>query len=276
MTRDKMQTEFKLPLLLRLMQRIDFPHKLGICERLFGKKLSRSGTRWVQCANGVFWKLDLSNSSHRWCVFGDYEGASQMRWVRQWLKDGGHAVDSGANIGQMTLSMLPLEGVTIHAFEPTKSAGDWLEYCVHASALSKVRLIRSGLSSQPGRMAIQLDGARSTLRMDWYRNAGLETETVELIRLDDYLKKVGVSSVRLWKLDVEGHELEALAGASLSLDRKAIDAILIEVSESTFDDVKSFLAQKRYELFEISGTGSLGKFVGAVKHNFNLVAIPRR
>lgn len=271
-----MQTEFKIPMALQLMRQIDFPHKLGICERLFGKRLSRSGTRWVRCANGVLWKLDLDNSSHRWCVFGDYEGPEQMRWIRQWAKVGGHVVDSGANIGQMTLSLLPLKDLTIHAFEPTKSAGDWLESCVQANAVKNIRLIRSGLSSKRGRTAIQLDGARSTLRMDWYRSADLQTETVELIRLDDYLEEACVSSVRLWKLDVEGHELEALEGAAHALDRSAIDAILIEVSESTFDDVKAFLGQKGYDLFAISGGGSLGPFVGTVKHNLNLVAIPSR
>ena len=123
---------------------------------------------------------------------------------------------------------------------------------------------------------MQLDGARSTLRMDWYRNAGLQTETVELARLDDYLEEAGINSVRLWKLDVEGHELEALEGATHALARKVIDAILIEVSESTFDDVSAFLGQRGYDLFAISGDSSLRPFVGAVKHNLNLIAMPRR
>lgn len=269
-----METELRLPFTLRLVQRIDFPHKLGVCERLFGKQLQRLGIRWVRCANGVMWKLDLADPSHRWCVFGDYEGASQMRWLKRWLKHGGHVVDSGANIGQMTLSFLPFGGLTIHAFEPTRSAGDWLESCIRANALSNVRLVRSGLSSRPVKLPIQLNGPRSTLHMDWYSGHGLQTETVDLIRLDDYLDEAGINRVRLWKLDVEGHEVDALAGASHALERKIIDAILIEVSESTLDSVKALLRRSNYELLSILPNGSALPFVGAVKGTCNLLAVP--
>lgn len=270
-----MEPELRLPFTLRLLQRINFPHKLGVCERLFGTQLERSGTCWVRCANGVAWKLDLADASHRWCVFGDYEGARQMRWLKRWLESGGHVVDSGANIGQMTLSLLTLDGVTIHAFEPTRSAADWLESCLSANGLTNVRLVRSGLSSRRAKLPIQLNGSRSTLHLDWYLDKGLETETVDLVRLDDYLGEAGVSRVRLWKLDVEGHEADALAGALLALERKAIDAILIEVSESTMDSVKALLQGSDYALFSISRNGSALPFVGRVQGTCNLLAMPR-
>lgn len=269
-----MEPELRLPLALRLVQRIDFPHKLGACERLFGKRLQRSGICWVRCANGILWKLDLADSSHRWCVYGDYEGASQMRWIRHWLKDGGHVVDSGANIGQMTLSFLPLGDFTIHAFEPTRLAGDWLESCIRANALKNVRLVRSGLSSHSAKLPIQLNGPRSTLHLDWYRDHGLQTETVDLIPLDDYLKQLGISHVRLWKLDVEGHELEALSGASQALARRVIDAILIEVSRSTFEPVKALLRGTGNGLHSILRDGSTRPFDGTLSHTSNLVAMP--
>jgi len=232
------------------------------------------GVCWVRCSNGVLWKLDLSNSSHRWCVFGDYEGPVQMRWMNRWLAQGGHVIDSGANIGQMTLFLHKLVGVTIHAFEPTESAANWLEASVSENAASNIQIIRRGLSSSQRAMAIQLDGARSTLRMDWYAGAGLETELVELIRLDDYLEKKSLEKVRLWKLDVEGHELEALQGAARALKTGAIEAILIEISESTAETVSGYLASVGYGLFRISEKSTLEPFSGPVTHNSNFVAIP--
>src|SRR5438270_433228 len=63
-----------LPLPVRWLQPFDFPHKLGICERLFGKRLSVLGSCWVQTAAGISWKLDLANSTHRWIVYGKIEG----------------------------------------------------------------------------------------------------------------------------------------------------------------------------------------------------------
>jgi FkbM family methyltransferase len=183
-------------------------------------------------------------------------------------------VDSGANIGQMTLSLLPFERVTIHAFEPTRSAGDWLESCVRANALRNVRLVRYGLSSRPAKAPIQLNGPRSTLNLDWYRDHGLQTETVDLIPLDDYLNQAGISRVRLWKLDVEGHEPDALSGASQALERRAIDAILVEVSESTLDEVKALLGQCGYGMHSISSDGLTQPLTSDVKRTCNLVALP--
>jgi FkbM family methyltransferase len=271
-----MHQEVVLPRSLKWLRSFDFPHKLGICERLFGKRLGRLGTQWVRCANGLIWKLDLSDSCHRWCVFGDYEGPVQARWIRRWLEPGGQVVDSGANIGQMTQLFMLVPGVTVHAFEPTTAAADMLEASVGANAAQNVRIIRKGLSSAPGSMPIQLDGARSTLRTDLYKHKALKTEVIELMKLDDYMSQTGLARLRLWKLDVEGHELEALDGAAMSLGRQAIDAILIEVSESTYVAVRHRLADFGYALNVISSRSELMPFSGQVRCVRNLVAVPER
>lgn len=197
-----------------------------------------------------------------------------MDWLRSWLRNGGHVVDSGANIGQMTLSLAPLSSVTVHAFEPTNAAGDWLAECIEVNSFQNIRLIRNGLSSETCKMPIQLDDARSTLRMDWYQDKNLEVEEISLIALDDYLSDQNIDHVRLWKLDVEGHELQALKGAENSLAKGKIDAILIEVSQSTFEDVRQFLGQLKYRLHAITEGGNLKPFQGDITHNFNLVALP--
>ena len=92
-----------LPLPLTGLQPFDFPHKLGICERLFGKALAPHGIAWVHTAAGIAWKLDLTLNLHRWIVYGKYEGAPFLNWARQFLPRDGVVVDSGANIGQMLL-----------------------------------------------------------------------------------------------------------------------------------------------------------------------------
>jgi len=133
-------------------------------------------------------------------------------------------------------------------------------------------VLRCGLSSTACRLPIQLDEARSTLRMDWYQSAHLKQEIIDLIRLDDYLAQQEIGRVRLWKLDVEGHELLALQGAQAALTNGVIEAILIEVSESTFDVVKTFLESVGYGLYAISGETALTPFGGCPKHNMNLIA----
>ena len=199
-----------------------------------------------------------------------------MDWLRKWLRVGGHIVDSGANIGQMTLYIAPMPGVCLHAFEPTSVAGNWLADCVNANGFQNVRVVHSGLSCTTEHLPIQLDEARSTLRLDWYRDAHPKREVIGLILLDDYLVEQQVSRVRLWKLDVEGHELRALQGAKHSLLSGIIDAVLLEISEETFEDVKRFLTSVQYGLNSICPAGGLKPFDSPVRHNMNLVAIPLR
>ena len=68
-----------LPLPLTWLQPFDFPHKLGICERLFGKALARHGICWVPTAAGIDWKLDLTVVPHRWIVYGKVGGKQDNR-----------------------------------------------------------------------------------------------------------------------------------------------------------------------------------------------------
>ena len=88
-----------LPFSLSLLQPIDFPHKLGICERLFGKAIAPLGICLVKTGAGLVWKLDLANPTHRWIVYGKYEGASFLNWAKNYLPANGVVIDSGASIG---------------------------------------------------------------------------------------------------------------------------------------------------------------------------------
>jgi len=70
-----------LPLFLKWIQPINFFRKLRICERIFGKKLAANGICWIQTGSGIPWKLDLANPTHRWIVYGKYEG--HHFWIGQ-------------------------------------------------------------------------------------------------------------------------------------------------------------------------------------------------
>lgn len=162
----------ELPAVLRLLRRLPLPHKLGLLEKLYGQELGQLGIAWVVTANGVLWKLNLADACQRWIVFGDYEGSIQMSWLRHWLAPGGVVIDSGANIGQMLLYLAPLPGVDLFAFEPLPTAADWLDECLRHQPNWSVKVIRQGLSDSIGTLSMQIDGARSTTRSDWYGSKG--------------------------------------------------------------------------------------------------------
>lgn len=269
-----MNKTLKLPLGLIILRKLTFPHKLGILERLYGMRLAKHDKCWVSASNNVTWKLDLNDPTHRWIVYGDYEGDVQMNWLRQWLKNGGVVVDSGANIGQMLLYMAPLPGVEVHACEPLPSALSWLKECLSNYPNWKVSVVNKGLSEIEKKLPIQVDGTKSTARMDWYIDKKNPSITIDVIPLDKYTSEHNIGRVRLWKLDVEGHELPALRGAERSLREKRIEAVLVEVSESTRYSVIEFLSTVGYETYSIRRQGKLTRCDIDSKGNENILALP--
>jgi FkbM family methyltransferase len=262
----------KLPFGLGLLRHLPIPHKLGVLERLYGDRLKRNGIAWVSTSTRVLWKLNLADVCERWIVYGDYEGPGQMRWLRRWLSRGGTVIDSGANIGQVLLYLAPQPGVRWFAFEPLPVAADWLDECLALYREWSVEVVRSGLSDSAGTVHLQVDGARSTARMDWYKTKNLETLALPMTTLDRFLDEHGLDRVRLWKLDVEGHELNALEGARRHLEGHRIDAILIELTD--FDGVSRVLGDCGYVLHRIDRHGSARRFAGSDRPGGNLLALP--
>lgn len=263
-----------LPWSLRVLRRLPLPHKLGLLERCYGKRLAREGICWVVCANGVAWKLDLADACQRWMVYGDYEGGLMLNWLRRWLANGGVVVDSGANIGQMLLYLAPLADVSVFAFEPLPAACRWLRECLAVQQGWQVTVIEAGLAEQEKTLALQCDGARSTTRLDWYQGRRLEKIDIPMATLDAAMRNYGVNSIRLWKLDVEGGEYDALCGAEGYLQSKAIAAVLIETHPANFHRIRAYLAAFGYKLFLLQANGCLSEAEQAPQVTMNYLALP--
>jgi FkbM family methyltransferase len=247
----------RLPFLLRRLRHIPFPHKLGIMERIFGKRVAQLGTARVELENGIIWKLDLTEACHRWMVYGDYEGPHFIAWIKKWLESGGVVVDSGANIGQTLVYFAAQPYVEVFAFEPNDKAADWLEECLAYYPAWKVKVTRKGLDNMNTTREFQVAGAMSTTQLDWYVNKSLERILINVVRLDDYMIQNGINHIRLWKIDVEGAEVAALQGATRLLSEKAIDALIIELSTQTYPEVKAILSANGYQLYSIGKGGKL-------------------
>lgn len=255
---------------LRILRGLPLPRKLGVLDRLDGKRLASSGVAWISVSNGVRWKLDLTDPTQRWIVFGDYEGSVQMRWIRAWLAGGGTVMDSGANIGQMCLYVAPLAGVRVEAFEPFQEAREWLCECLRSYPDWRVRVHDFGLSSHPSSIVVQVDGARTTARMDWYAQNNLPQATINVEPLDSVASRHGFGGIRLWKLDVEGHELNALQGAKSLLRHKSIAALIVEIST---DAVVRCLADMGYRAHVFNSHGILEPVDGEGVRG-NVIALP--
>jgi len=144
------------------------------------------------------------------------------------LYDGGHqfrkgdiVVDAGARIGTFTAKISAAvgnEGKVI-AIEPEPGNFACLKKNIEANRLSNVVAIQKMLWSQTVRLALYLSGnaaAHSAYLDEFYSPTG-DSISVEAESLDDILSKLGIESVNLVKMDVEGSEIEALGGMNRTL-----------------------------------------------------------
>ncbi len=266
-----------LPASLLLLRSLPLPRKLGLLERLFGGRLASKGIAEVSLANGCVWTIDFGEVTHRWMVYGAYEGPVQMNWLKGWLKNGGVFIDSGANIGQFIVSLSASPGLRTFAFEPVCDQRRWLEGCLCRYPQWDVSVIPLGLGDDEQQAMIKLAGGRSTLRQDWYQGRQLTQELIELTTLDQFASREGIDRIRLWKLDMEGYEPKALAGAQQLLAQRRIDALLIEAQTATIPRIVEIFSAAGYGLYRLQGSGSLSAITESVwagGFEGNLIALP--
>ena len=246
-----------LPFPLVWLQPFDFPHKLGICDRLFGGALAHHKICWVQTAAGIPWKLDLTNPVHRWIVYGKYEGAPFLNWARQFLPPDGIVVDSGANIGQILIYLAHyVPQGKILAFEPGQEQADWLEECLAVNTTLPVELIRRGLGASATQLCLSSSGPNH-IHGYWSKVSETEGEPIEIVRLADELAARSIETVDLWKLDVEGYEVPAMQGVEELLKKQRIRAIYAEIGYQNSQRVLNYLEEFGYRCYLFDDNGKL-------------------
>ena len=252
-----MSRRIQLPIAVRLMRILEFPHKLGICERMFSDRLKRYGIGWVETAPGPIWKLDLANSTHRWIVYGVYEGPALLNWMKRNLPANPVIVDSGANIGQTALYFgTYFPKARVFSFEPGDYQANWLCECLARNSQLPVKVFRKGLSDSEKTLYLQKIGHECTHGgQNVVTSDGGAGDPIHVVRLIDVLKEEAVSAVDLWKLDVEGHELPALQGARDWLENKRIRALWIETLGENGRAITNFMGELGYRPCHLSRLG---------------------
>jgi FkbM family methyltransferase len=241
----------KLPRTLKVLRTLSLPHKYGVLERLYGKALNAHGIAFVEMAGGIRWKLDLRNPTHRWCIYESIFDPVTAKWLRENLRAGGVVIDSGANIGQALIEFARHSSVRIFAFEPLPKCQQWIEESLALNQDVVASVVPLGLWKQPGQLEFQvagtgdIHGAHATLRTDWYSEKEFARILIDLITLDEFAAAEGIESIRFWKLDVEGAELEALMGAETLLKEGKIQSLLVETNASK-SGVIQYMAQFGY------------------------------
>ncbi len=175
---------------------------------------------------------------------------------------GATVVDVGANEGEWTRMLLTHAGhrvSRIFAVEPSLA---------HATALSaindeRVTIVRHAIGSCTEERTLYTDlpgsGVASLYRRD-LSHLGISIsreERVSVITLDDLFDSQAIEKCDVLKMDIEGHELDALHGAQRALQRGKIKLLTFEMggcnveSRTYFRDFWTLLAGHGFEIHRI-------------------------
>ena len=195
-------------------------------------------------------------------------------WAEKILRRGDDVLDVGVNVGGVAIAFSRLVGEEgrVIGFEANPKLIPSIKADLRANHANNVHLVEAAAYSQSGlELKFALDpsfyASASTLIITEDMQA--EIITVKTRTLDDVCAEYNVKP-RLIKLDIEGAELEALKGATATLD--AYQPYIIFESIPDNPDLFSFLAARGYSFFD---TNSI-KMPPPLKRDFmhNFVAIP--
>ena len=188
----------------------------------------------------------------------------------------GTAIDVGANEGLYSYVLAKLFD-RVEAFEPNEAASaDLQDY-----ACPKINLHRVALSRSEGERTLHVpilaygvvsSGWGSLERETLPPSESVTTQIVQTRTLDSYR----FQDVVFIKIDVEGHELQVLEGATETIAR-CQPVILLEIKTTTRPAVFSFLEDRQFELFYL-WHGKLipvsADITGLPHENENFFAVP--
>ena len=197
--------------------------------------------------------LRAFNNQQNWDVRANGE-AYALRTIT--AATAGDVFDVGANEGQWASMALPIIGSRrLHCFEVALPAFDKMERTL--GGLPNVTLNNLGLGREQGSANLYFYPDSPDRTSAYEMNDGFKKEkvTAPFARGDDYVETHQVEQIAFLKIDVEGMEMDVLAGFETTLRRGAIKGIQFEhgpahvISRHFLKDFVDFLEPLQYTIF---------------------------
>ena len=164
-------------------------------------------------------------------------------------------VDVGANVGAYTLKIASdykSKGIKVIAIEAHPANYKALCKNIDINKFTNIHAINKAVSDHKGIVTMYERKFLKRIQPEWYTihetisghqldkrySIEVESDTLDAI-LDNY-------KVDFIKIDIEGAEVEALKGATNTLDR--LRKIIVEIHENNFDKVKHILEDHNFEI----------------------------
>jgi FkbM family methyltransferase len=187
---------------------------------------------------------------------GDYD--PKLTWLCQMvLRPGDTVLDVGANHGVVTAYAARLVGPvgTVHAFEPQRQLAELLARSMRRNAYAQVRVHPFALSSHDGQLPLLGSPSSSaTASLEAHGDAQSTLELVRVRRAAPVFESLALGSIRLLKVDIEGHEEAFFRGSLPYLRENTPDVVTFEShGNAPFQarPVVTILRSLGYDLFQV-------------------------
>ena len=237
--------------------------KIQVLSRLtankFMQKRLRRQSSFLQYLMGIGAGSDVSSSGEK----------TIFRKMEQMYSPPYCIFDVGANQGQfrdIALKTIKAQDFTIHSFEPGAKTFQILS---SGQKDERVKLNNVGIGRERGEMTLYYDRPGSGLasltkrKLDHFGIEFDRKEAVKIETIDNYCEQNHINRIHLLKVDIEGHELDAFAGAQKMFAAKAIDMVAFEFggcnidTRTFFQDFWYFFRNAQMDIFRITPSGHL-------------------
>ncbi len=188
--------------------------------------------------------------------------------MKKHLKPGDVFIDAGANVGYLSAVAAGLVGTSgqVHSFEPMPRYCGYINEIAELNPSYNIIVNNCALGDKNGHTTMYTHkgniGGSSIVQGLIPEEQQDKTITIDICRLDDYLRQRVVTNVSMIKIDTEGYELPIMTGAIryLEANRDNLPMIICEVSPHAFslvnsniDDFGNMMKELGYEPFCICG-----------------------
>ncbi len=194
--------------------RPDYPHSIA------------ANTYGFYCIPDIYEKREAPKI----LVRGEVYEADTIGLIRHLLQGGGDVISGGAFVGDFLPALHGAMGnsARLHTFEPNPFTRAATECTIALNGLKRVSLNPVAVGAEEAELSLQVTNAKGVALAGRSKIVGGEADgetlPVRVARLDDIVAKS--RKVSLIHLDVEGHEVPALQGASRILENHAPILIL--------------------------------------------------
>lgn len=177
-----------------------------------------------------------------------------IRFVRRWLRPGMRAVDAGANYGLYTVALAKAVGREgrVWAFEPAPDTAQFLEATLRLNDFRQVLLSRAAVSDRDGSLSLVLEIHPEVNRVAGAGATAGDAIEVPAVTLTRLAEQQDWRDIDFIKLDIEGHEPEAIAGAAGLLE-KCSPLVMFEINTGEHFDFRALapLADMGYRFYTL-------------------------